>query len=839
MEQIYRSSQHHRLFLIAIITILQCILAPVLASNASDCCANIDSDGTRWHRYNAIELNAGAIDLLSTVVEGNRFDSTTAIRQSNITCIQKPLQSLLAANALKSMVALSTTPPTITLDQTNQPHQNPHTNATNSNEYLLFCGDASISAVNDYIQSDTMRNGLSPGVQQQAIQNPSASNFIAIALNNVRTNSQRIRHRSQYDGNHYRNVLGKRMTIIDNATAYLSWMNSELDSDAFIQWLNQQRDNNKQHEFVHLVYLDVSQNQIANLTWDMFAATPNLQVLNASHNAIDGILNLSNEWFQRLTQVKHLVLSNNRLKSIAHMRLHTHWTELDENIDGATETMTTANESIDYNNETIPRLLALDLSNNQINDLQPNAFEVSGLPKLKYLNLANNQLSIIPFQVFQALEELEQLDVSNNRLVTFLDNFFIKNVALKSLNLRNNSIELIPKHSLFGLNQAIELDLSNNLIKSIDRNAFDSLNALQTLNLCENQLTALPTTLFYRLHQLKRINLSKNQFKVLPNGIFANQYNLERIHIDDTAIETFGNWISRQPNDVNKNVLKQLRHVSIRNNRQLREIDAMTFRNLPAATHLDLSGNNLINLPMEIGELNELNYLDISNNDLISVPKQLSTLPHLETINLLGNNYACDCQMVWLVQWIIDSRKNVLANRTIAKAPLNQLKYLRCRQGYPGDFHRVLEQQQCHSPTAIHVSESKTYLLRGDAQLECSFSGNPIPDVIWVTPLNKIIRYYADPDAKPINFNESMPHNNSHHANRIHADLEHQAKNREKLEYQIFKQKQIQFTAAIEANGVTLLENGTLRVHNISRKDSGLYICYGYNVMGTTRSDIR
>lgn len=817
---------------------MQCTLTPAIASNGSVCCANIDTDGTRWHRYNAIEPNADAIDLLSTVVNRNRFDSTTAIRQSNITCIQNTLQSLLAANAFKSMVALNTTPPTITtLDDRNQPHQNPYTNAANANEYLLFCDDASISAVNDYIQSSTIRNGLSSGEQQPAIDNPNASNFIAIALNNVRTNSKRIRHRSQYDGNHYRNVHGKQMTIIDNATAYLSWINSELDSALFIEWINQQRDNNKQHEFVHLAYLDVSQNQIANLTWDMFAATPNLQVLNVSHNAIDGILNLSNDWFQRLTQIKHLVLSNNRLKSIAHMRLHTQWTELGENIIGAIETMTTANGSID--NETIPRLLALDLSNNQISDLQPNAFEVNGLPKLKYLNLANNQLSIIPFQVFQALEELEQLDVSNNRLMTFLDNFFIKNVALKSLNLRNNSIELISKNSLFGLNQAIELDLSNNLIKTIDRNAFDSLNALQTLSLCDNQLTALPTTLFYRLNQLKRINLSKNQFKVLPNGIFANQYNLERIHIDDTAIHTFGNWISRQPNDVNKNVLTQLRHVSIRNNRQLREIDAMTFRNLPATVHLDLSGNNLFNLPMEIGELSELNYLDLSNNDLISVPKQLSTLQHLETINLLGNNYACDCQMVWLAKWISDSRKNALANRTAATAPLNQLQYLRCRQGYPGDFLRVLEQQRCHSPIAIHVSESKTYLLRGDAQLECSFSGNPIPDVIWVTPLNKIIRYYADPDAKPINFNESMPNNNSHHTNRMHADLEHQAKNREKLEYQIFKQKQIKFTAAIEANGVTLLENGTLRVHNISRKDSGLYICYGYNVMGTTRSDIR
>lgn len=825
MEHMYQPSKY-RLLLLMLICSLQCMVSTAIVPTESVCCDNVDNDGVDrlGLGLHSIEPNAGAIDLLPAAVDGNRNDWSASIRQSNTTCIRSALQSLRTVNSMNATAALNTTATTA-----------PAT--VNSNEYLFYCDDASMSSVIDYVQTKSIWNGSTPGVQQQqqteqqqATHNANAT--IAIVLNNIRLNGNRIRHRSQNDYN--RNMHDRQIAIIDNATAYLSWINSDLDGDSFVQWLNQQRIVNKQHEFVHLSHLDVSCNRIANFTWSLGETMPNLRVLNVSHNVIDGELNLSSDWFQRLTQLQRLILSNNRLKSIAHLRLNNHpWTDYD----GIDMITTAPVQQLDAVQMTA-QLHELDLSHNQINDLQPNAFESHRLSNLRSLNLAHNQLSIIPFQVFQALGALEHLDLSGNRFVRILDNFFIRNGALKSLDLHNNSIEMISKNALYGLNQAVELDVSNNHIKSIDRNAFDSLEALQALNICENQLTVLPTTLFYRLGQLKRVNLSKNQFKALPNGSFANQYNLESIQIDDTAIQTFGNWISRRPHDVNKNILKHLRHVSIRNNRQLREIDAITVRNWPAVVHLNLSGNSLNNLPMEMGELSELTDLDISNNDLISVPKQLGTLPPLRSINLLGNSYACDCQMVWLAEWVATARRNAVANGTSMKAPLNQLRQLRCRQGYPGDFLRVLEQQQCQLPAAVHVTENKMYLLRSDAQLECSFSGNPIPDIIWVTPLNKIIRYYADPDAKPSNYSEHMIHANDD-ARGANADLEHQAKSRERMEFQIFKQKQIKFTAATEANGVTLLENGTLRVHNISRKDSGLYVCYGYNVMGTARSDIR
>lgn len=67
------------------------------------------------------------------------------------------------------------------------------------------------------------------------------------------------------------------------------------------------------------------------------------------------------------------------------------------------------------------------------------------------------------------------------------------------------------------------------------------------------------------------------------------------------------------------------------------------------------------------------------------------------------------------------------------------------------------------------------------------------------------------------------------------SDVEH----RKKLELHMLKHKHIHFSMPIELIDVTLLENGSLRIHNISRKNSGLYVCYGYNVMGYTSAEIR
>lgn len=139
---------------------------------------------------------------------------------------------------------------------------------------------------------------------------------------------------------------------------------------------------------------------------------------------------------------------------------------------------------------------------------------------------------------------------------------------------------------------------------------------------------------------------------------------------------------------------------------------------------------------------------------------------------------------------------------------------------------QVLQQLHCTKPVTIHATDAKMYLLRSTAVLECSFTGNPAPDLIWVTPTNQVLRYYADPDAKPV---------------LLGAGDDEPRIARDPFEFQqlIGSSSTVNSTTVTKAIGVTLLDNGSLQVHNISRKDSGVYTCYGYNLLGNATADIR
>lgn len=674
-------------------------------------------DGCHY-QHRMIEQNRIYLTVTPYVLDRLRSMGAISPAAINSTCIRILLNSLLTVMHLQSLSALTFDPASnqFEIDSIQPPNDD-------ALQYVLYCNNIGMDSIDGFVVQPIGVESLLNDRQLSSQSDTTHESFRAIILSNVPLNSN---YRQSSGISNSRSPVWNSI----NATEYLSWTKSHLTSQLFVDWIHSIATDAS--SFDQLKNLDISNNELTNLTCHMFDQLPILRALNLSRNLIINE-HIQYKLFQHcFTQLQHLDLSNNKIMSIVYeKKLLDADPESPSTVENAdsNQSQTTQPTQSDGLFANIPNLHELYLGNNQINDLPRNAFVA--LPKLHVLNLANNQLSIIPFQVFQMLNTLQYLDLSSNQLVTFLDNFFIKNEALTVLNLRNNSIDRILKNSLYGLMHLIELDLSENHIISIDRNAFDSLTALQHLNLCHNNLTVIPTTLFQNLLQLKYLNLSRNNFKILPNGIFANQIGLEQLIIDETSINKLNNWVSRRPDEVKKDVLVHLRRISMRNNRQLQEIDAITFRSLPAVEYLDLSGNNLRTLPPEMGELTQLNYLDISRNGYISLTKQLNTLQNLQTINMLENSYECDCEMVWLTAWLNATQKSINnSTESELRPPFNQLNELKCHHGYPGDFLRVLQQLQCFKPTVLHVSESKTHLLRSDAIIECSFSGNPVPDII-------------------------------------------------------------------------------------------------------------
>lgn len=586
-----------------------------------------------------------------------------------------------------------------------------------------------------------------------------------------------------------------------------SWQSSELKDETLMELFTRQP-----HSFEYMERLNLAENRLECLHWAIPLAVRRVKVLEMSGNRLSNcsLLNL-----QYMKQLQELHLDRSELTYLPQRFLG----ELSE-------------------------LRMLNLSQNLLTELPRDIFV--GALKLERLYLSGNRLSVLPFMLFQTAADLQVLDLSDNRLLSFPDNFFARNGQLRQLHLQRNQLKSIGKHSLYSLRELRQLDLSQNSLSVIDRKAFESLDHLLALNVSGNNLTLLSSIIFQSLHALRQLDLSRNQFKQLPSGLFQRQRSLVLLRIDETPIEQFSNWISRYDESlVDPQVLHRLRYLSVQQNRKLTYLPATLFANTPNIRELLLAENGLLQLPTQISGLSRLQRLSVRGNSLGSLPENIKELRQLHYLNILGNEYQCDCSMYWLTAWLANTSTSLRhqmpqaqnhSNGSTNQTPLDsyesidhQIDALKCQYGYRGDMLRVLSKLNCSVPTVVQFSEPKMHKLLSTAKLECQISGSPVPDIIWVTPRNKILRHHADPDKRPIIIDSKEDAHQPPSAQELAA---------------LMDESYIQSLNWTRQNSlvgrrVVLVENGSLLVHNISRIDSGLYTCYAFNVMGKASAGLR
>lgn len=279
---------------------------------------------------------------------------------------------------------------------------------------------------------------------------------------------------------------------------------------------------------------------------------------------------------------------------------------------------------------------------------------------------------------------------------------------------------------------------------------------------------------------------------------------------------------------IDRSVLNNLKLVSLKNSTKLRDIEACMLLNMPNAEKLYITKSQLTYIPNGIEELKNLVELDLSENQLEFIPQGIKHLEDLRSLNLLGNDLQCDCHMYWMLNWIDELQ---IKNKTLP-SELLRLSELKCRHGYPGDVIRVLQHINCIKPHLISASQNQTYKLFTDAILECSFAGNPAPEIIWRTPHGFVHRIFDEGEIDP--------------TSKIQLRQFHQSVLRdtpENLKYQqlidsAMKSENL-WDRVRQGHGITLLENGTLMVHNLTRLDAGLYSCFAVNIMGNSTTDVR
>lgn len=321
-------------------------------------------------------------------------------------------------------------------------------------------------------------------------------------------------------------------------------------------------------------------------------------------------------------------------------------------------------------------IVTLDLSHNQINEIESGAF--ADLSKLTELDLSHNRLTsdVLTPQVFQGRYD----DVKYYPLV-----------SLKVLKLKANDIHMLDADVFEHMSVLEELDLSENPMMVIDSGteiAISGIANLKKLNLADTKLRKLPEHIFHAPRSLIEVNLAGNLFQTIPDSlIFA--INLETLILDENPIARIGSKASKFP------VLSKMKVLSISNMQDLERIENHGLSNLENLEQLNCTDNPKLNFIHEgalsrpgrdepsdtewpdlkkvrrmSGKLkNFFNFeksfqLFLSNNNLsILESDMLSRWDNVEEIDLSNNPWLCDCKTQWMIDILLDkygkSQKNV------------------------------------------------------------------------------------------------------------------------------------------------------------------------------------
>ncbi|KAK9889261.1 hypothetical protein WA026_004537 [Henosepilachna vigintioctopunctata] len=181
----------------------------------------------------------------------------------------------------------------------------------------------------------------------------------------------------------------------------------------------------------------------------------------------------------------------------------------------------------------------LDLSHNQISQIDENAFQYTNLLKLKFLNISFNKLGQISIFAFDGLNELVALDLSYNAIKYIVPNWFNSMKHLENLYLRGNNLGdmiNIQKYA-FNSNSLKLLDLSKSFIYNLAPNIFKLPN-LEYLDLSENQLLSLSPKVITHLKNLKQLKITNNTFACNKVSHALKRFIIQRkINFEDPCLE--------------------------------------------------------------------------------------------------------------------------------------------------------------------------------------------------------------------------------------------------------------------------------------------------------------
>lgn len=283
-----------------------------------------------------------------------------------------------------------------------------------------------------------------------------------------------------------------------------------------------------------------------------------------------------------------------------------------------------------------PSLKTLSVACNNLEKIEPNAFQGSHL--LTSLNLPNNNL-YIGYQesatALKTLPNLKALDLSENKLDEEMAAVLLQNLtSVEYLNLSGNLMQRLDENILCNLYQLRELDLQGNGLFEID-NAFQGNLKLQRLNLAFNYLPCLTD---FHMTQLVVLNASYNFIDWFISRQELNEtFQLETLDLSHNNLLFFPFLPSRshlQNLYLSYNRLSFYEHLG----------DNSTYPNVTTTVEFYNLKNYAANVTAQLweedlhGDLSSLRILDLTGNRVSYLPQGfIQKMPFLSRLKMCIN----------------------------------------------------------------------------------------------------------------------------------------------------------------------------------------------------------
>ncbi|XP_054859116.1 podocan-like protein 1 isoform X2 [Eublepharis macularius] len=269
----------------------------------------------------------------------------------------------------------------------------------------------------------------------------------------------------------------------------------------------------------------------------------------------------------------------------------------------------------------------LSLQNNRLYELPYN--ELSRLAHLRTLNLHNNHITSegLPDEAFESLQALQYIYLANNQLSEapqFLPS------TLRIVDMAANCLTRIYQLT-FGHKPGLRsVYLHNNQLSNVGLpfDAFNGSDAISTLILSSNLLTYMPQNLPLAI---VRLHLQNNRISRIPKGALSKQWRLRELYLQNNNLTNEGLDLSTFSK------LKSLEYLDLSNN-NLTEVPSGLPPNIVI---LHLGRNRLSTLPPErLSRARGLQYLLLQSNTLTASgvhPDAFARLRSLHTLHLYNN----------------------------------------------------------------------------------------------------------------------------------------------------------------------------------------------------------